>query len=45
MEGGAVSQRTAVVMHHYENSDLDRENLDFFSIMALINTVIFISML
>jgi len=25
-----VSQRTAVVMHHYENSDLDRENLDFF---------------
>ena len=25
-----MSQRTAVVMHHYENSDLDRENLDFF---------------
>lgn len=25
-----MSQRTAVVMHHFENSDLDRENLNYF---------------
>ena len=25
-----MSRRTAVVMHHYEDSDLDRENLDYF---------------
>jgi hypothetical protein len=25
-----MSHSTAVVMHHYENNDLDRENLDYF---------------